>query len=229
MALQWFSSLFLHLHVCQLWQSPQNLWLSGTCCLSYQDYETSDVKVFPRAWGMLVMKWVFPVSQQHPANSGLWIPRDGGCAWQVICFVCCDMQGHSQAVPVIAQNPWQSPSSLGLSRKELWQYFTTVISWYYLWVTDVFLSFLRFYFLFVWRLATWNIALVSKISLWFLLSFLTLVIYFGCTSTLRTSAFSSDQVHSHSSCFSNSLNMYNDAVGLVSVISLNIFQDFLHP
>lgn len=147
MALQWFSSLFLHLHVCQLWQSPQNLWLSGTCCLSYQDYETSDVKVFPRAWGMLVMKWVFPVSQQHPANSGLWIPRDGGCAWQVICFVCCDMQGHSQAVPVIAQNPWQSPSSLGLSRKELWQYFTTVISWYYLWVTDVFLSFLHFYFL----------------------------------------------------------------------------------
>lgn len=92
-------------------------------------------------------KWVFPVSQQHPANSGLWIPRDGGCAWQVICFVCCDMQGHSQAVPVIAQNPWQSPSSLGLSRKELWQYFTTVISWYYLWVTDVFLSFLHFYFL----------------------------------------------------------------------------------
>lgn len=174
-------------------------------------------------------KWVFPVSQQHPANSGLWIPRDGGCAWQVICFVCCDMQGHSQAVPVIAQNPWQSPSSLGLSRKELWQYFTTVISWYYLWVTDVFLSFLRFYFLFVWRLATWNIALVSKTSLWFLLSFLTLVIYFGCTSTLRTSAFSSDQVHSHSSCFSNSLNMYNDAVGLVSVISLNIFRDFLHP
>lgn len=64
---------------------------SGTCCLSYQDYETSDVKVFPRAWGMLVMKWVFPVSQQHPANSGLWIPRDGDAPGRLfaLCAVTC--------------------------------------------------------------------------------------------------------------------------------------------